>query len=1197
MLLTALCLHLAARGQTGYKYEYWFDNDRGTLLSGTAASDSWQINADVSGLRETWHAIHLQVSDADGNQSSPVTRYFIKTTQRGNATGRYWFDDATDKMYTSAQVQGMMEFDVSQISEGFHTIHYQVLGTNNNVSATATRSFYKTYMPSGSRWRCWFDNDFSTQITGKDVNQTLLLDISDLADGYHVLHIQVDGGDQSASVPITKPFIKIPQTIGVDNYTCLCMVDDQLYKQEKISAGHGVIGWNLDVSSLPQGFHRIYVQIVTPSGAASSTWQSFFLRETTRTEFAQMKCVYAIDGAEYYTEAGKLDDGTYHFDLDVSSLDDGLHRIAYMLSNGMGVTTKAQCQFFVKTPLGGNGVTEYWYWLNDQADSEVKKVTLPERKDPFSLITLLPVESQPLRSSLFQFRVEQDRPVIYSMNDIHIRFFDAAGRFTDVSKQFVDERVKQDIEPIGKLQPTQTFPKVTENGIRWYTMHAEPGDTIALRLNQPATLQVFAPSGAEVFRASESESVNWGGIHTWENGTYYLAVHDVTGSRNTMTLDYMHMDKYDVVDWDVHTVGNGGCSTITFKGNGFRDLNAVDLVIAPGDTIRSVDVGHERDSETSVTFDFSGAKLGEYKAVFHFTDDDKHVDNIVTVEEATPFDFKISVQYEKQFLLSRGNSYTFTIENKGNMTAYNVPVGVFVYAKDSAAVNQIEIVNYDLKKQILESLSNEYTSRIDSMIENKRLLSKDRYYFLEQDGTTFEQNLPYRLSAFIVPTLRPLNEETLRVFVTTENVGDVAAYMCLLDDMDEETMNGRNVLVNRKRSPKDTFMNMCAHKQALIAAGAEDAYPNLKCPEDPPENNSRKGGRSSGVRSFDPNDIFGYLSEAGSKFIADSVARVNYTIEFENDTTFATAAAHTIVIKDTLDSRYLDMKAFMPTGIRIGKHEMLIDETDVVVKNNVTSFVKTIDMRPSINAIAQVDGVFNQTTGIAEWQFTSLDPMTMEPTDDLMQGILPVNFDGTSGIGEVMFDIGVKQGKADGTEISNRASIVFDYEKPILTPIWTNIVDAVAPNSYINDLVMLNDTIVHLTAEGTDERSGVWKYTWYVQAGTNAPWWKEGETESPSFDYRIFEDIDYGFCVIVTDSAGNVERKVIERERGFITTANRGDANGNGVVEIGDVTSVLTLMATPESTGYNNKAADANGNGIIEIGDVTAILKIMANGE
>ena len=57
------------------------------------------------------------------------------------------------------------------------------------------------------------------------------------------------------------------------------------------------------------------------------------------------------------------------------------------------------------------------------------------------------------------------------------------------------------------------------------------------------------------------------------------------------------------------------------------------------------------------------------------------------------------------------------------------------------------------------------------------------------------------------------------------------------------------------------------------------------------------------------------------------------------------------------------------------------------------------------------------------------------------------------------------------------------------------------------------------------------------------------------------------------------------------------DANSNGEVEIGDVTSVLTLMATPEVKGYNKKAADANGNGEIEIGDVTTILTIMAKGE
>ena len=204
-------------------------------------------------------------------------------------------------------------------------------------------------------------------------------------------------------------------------------------------------------------------------------------------------------------------------------------------------------------------------------------------------------------------------------------------------------------------------------------------------------------------------------------------------------------------------------------------------------------------------------------------------------------------------------------------------------------------------------------------------------------------------------------------------------------------------------------------------------------------------------------------------------------------------------------------------------------------KNNVTSFVKTIDMRPEINAIAQVDGMFSHSTGIAQWTFQSLDPMTMEPTDDLMQGILPVNYNGTSGIGEVMFEVGVKQGKADGTEIKNRAGIVFDYEEAILTPTWTNIVDAVAPNSRIDNSWMENDSTLRITAEAFDARSGVWKYTWYVQAGENAPWWKDGETESPQFDYHIYEGIDYGFCVLATDSAGNVEQKVIQRERGFKT--------------------------------------------------------------
>ena len=1258
LLLIAFCLHIAARGQTGWKYEYWYDDNRASARQGISTADSWHVDADISNLSESLHAFHLQVVGNDTLPSAPITRYFIKTANMWGTTCRYWFDDDNDNKYTAPHMQGAFNIDVKHLDEGFHTIHYLVEGTGGSVSSIVSRSFYKVYLSNDIRWRCWFDNDFATVQEGNNVDNTLLLDVTRIADGYHTLHIQIDGGSGAVSVPITKGFIKIPQTIGVEDYTCLCMVDDKLFRQERVHAGRGIVEWNLDVSQLPQGFHRMFVQIVTPSGAASNTYESFFLRETTRAEFGEMKCVYAIDGAEFYTEAGTMANGTYHFDLDVASLDDGLHRIAYMLSNGKGVTTKTQSQFFIKTPLGGNGITEYWYWLNEQDEEQVKKITLPERQDPFSLITLLPVEGQPVRSKLFQFLIKDNSPIVYAKNDIHIRFYDAAGRFKDVTKQFVDESVKKEVEPVGDLQTTQTFPKVTENDILWYTMKAAPGDTVAFKLSQTATLQVFSPSGKEVFKTSESASMQWGGIHTGEDGTYYVAVHDVTGSQSNMTLDYMHMDKYDVVDWDVHTVGNGGCSTITFKGNGFRDLYAVDLYTAAGDSIHAVDISHESDAETAVTFDFSGAKLGGYNAVFHFTQEDKHFANIETVEEAVDIELATDVTFPSTFLRGTSTTYTVKITNKGNMTAYQVPIELKL---KNSSINNISFIEFG---EQLSSLSNEINSlsndSIDKEIINELLAvwhntgDLSQFAFIHDSidnvdyGISFIfLNLPPKTTRQITVTVKSSSDVYLSAYTTSDwlpisasdylskngsrmmsaraNIGDwvccyrervecvadvvgsiisalpgvppnincgyqaintiaqvmydigcsegslterfhkyaeskgqslvgrirKTAFDCVIgyffgrinplrDDLKLASQLGNGTEAKRLLNEIQTLQAIQRsainklYNSGSIIVSAIDCINKFRTPiPNCPPNPGGGGGTSTPQPPADPNDIYGYLSEAGSKFMTDEVAKVNYTIEFENDTTFAQASAHTIAIRDTLDNRYFDLKSFVPTSVKIGEHETFLDEaTDVKKANGVTSFLKTIDMRPEINAIAQVEGEYVQQTGIAKWTFSSLDPMTMEPTNDLMQGILPVNYDGTSGIGEVMFEVGVKPNKADGTQIPNRASIVFDYEEPILTPIWTNIVDATAPESHITDVKMLNDSTATISIAATDELSGPWRYDVYVQYGEGSAWWKAAENIpiDTTASVKVYEGINHGFYVVVTDSAGNVEKKVAERE-------------------------------------------------------------------
>ena len=1092
------------------------------------------------------------------------------------------------------------------------------------------------------------------------------------------------GTDDQAYYVSSGLFLKAGANTGTEAVTASKLMywfdDETTIQHVDVSGGVQL----LDASGLTEGLHTIHYQVLCDNGEMTSASSSIFLRISPNNGSAVARSLryWFDDDASSVCQTG-VTDGTQT--LDVTGLSVGLHTLYYQLidSNNRAAPPVARVflKNFEKVTEGGNRIVRYQYWLNDNGQS-IQTRDLDQTANPYTLIGLLPVQKEPVLSSHFHFEVTDGTPVVYAENIFHIRFHDVRGYIQDGEKPFTDYSVSQAVEPVGELQSAQAFPRVGENDIRWYTIQAAPGDTVAFKLSQPATLQLFSPSGKEVFKTSESASVNWGGIHTWEDGTYYLAVHDVTGSQPNMTLDYMHMDKYDVVDWDVHTVGNGGCSTITFKGNGFRDLYAVDLFTAVGDSIHSVDVSHDSDAETAVTFDFTDAKLGVYDAVFHFTEEDRHVANVVTVEDAVDIELATTVTYPSTFLRGTTTTYTISLRNKGNMTAYNVPVflyfdcpgtglpsikirgaglpSLYDYLDTDGLTDEEKRAFKDLSDNLLDShlliptgnnngrstwsgiinvsvspesaknivvnadpagMISVYASAPDSWdgLTNKKENLKHKYCCIHDQLECFLDGVAISADAIALATLGATAGTGAAVSAGAKITGCVANALgtissytsMLICDTDKPlaekilSFNGLKTglstigtlascgVFNKIKKFKD-FVDAAenwSQAASFVQAGL-DCVPALT--QKPDCYPAVYGGSSTPVPPADPNDIYGYLSEAGSKFIADSVAKVNYTIEFENDTAFATAAAHTIVIKDTLDSRYFDLEAFLPTSIKLGEREVFLNEAeDVKTVNGVTTFLKTIDVRPEINAIAQVEGTYGQQTGIAEWRFTSLDPMTMEPTDDLMQGILPVNYDGTSGIGEVMFQVGVKPNKGDGTEIPNRAGIVFDYEEAIMTPTWVNTVDAVAPVSTILGAIQSTDSTLVLRLAGEDERSGVWKYNVYAQMGKGAMWVPVAENLTDSLcEVRIYEDIEYGFCVVATDSAGNVERKEMTREF-ELTTCLPGDANGDGKVSITDAVYVVNYILGQSAIDFNVVAADVNGDGKVSITDAVMIVNII----
>lgn len=1149
----------------------------------------------------------------------------------------YWFDNDASNLQKTDDLSGSYLPDVSSLSDGMHTIHYLLQATDGTVSSIKTDVFVKTEEAlsddifgasiSAKSVAYWFDEDVSSLQTSNDLSGAYVINVSPLGDGLHTLHYVLLGNDGTAYSIKTETFIKMEGILPDD-----------------------IIG----------------------------------------TSVAAKSFAYWFD--EDISSLQMTDDLSGIYVLDVSSLSDGLHTLHYHVvgadGNIYGTTTtmflKDEEQFAVHEP---NRITKYMYWLNHD-NSTVRTVTLDQSTNPYTLISLLPLQRMPIRSSNFHFQIDDGVPTIYAKNDFNIRFYDSKGEFVDNfmenERTFIDYGVSQKITDTELLEPRKitTIEKPIANEIKWYYLNAEPGDSLEFKLDRAATIQLFSPSGKEFYKVSGAESVKWGGCHVEESGMYYLALHDVTAHLGTtISLDYNHIDKYDVLRQDVNVVGNGGCSTITFEGNGFRDLYAVDLFNEQGDSIHHVYLGHESDAMTSVVFDFKDAMIGNYNAKFRFTGEDKIFSNLIIVEEACDIELVTTIIYPSVFL--RGTSTTFTTKttNKGNQTAYRVPIHYIfkssiggisrIKKKDGTRQRPSDDVDYgdltekekELLRELFEKIQNDPTFIImEAEDEDGNPIDESHYVQAYVDippnssvalSLTVNANQDVEFN-YNVPTHYPtINTKGITHSASSNAycndfkdaldcltgsaslIGDIASDImnkalpntsatliantisCGLNIIqttneltgrilcgDHESPVQQNFVANVWSKMKEvdaitsavTTITKCAQKfipaeswlnlfnafadnkkvkavKYMIGAGATYEacsrwYSKLR------------PVTSKSINSLDPNDIYGYTAESGNQAVKDGLTDVYFRIEFENDPEHATGPAHEIVVSDQLDAAKFDLSTFKPTRIEIGQKsaELTGDK----------NFVTTIDMRPEIYAIAQVKGTFDESTGMAKWHITSLDPMTMEPTEDPMNGVLPINEDG-SGIGQILFDISLKNGLAHGTEIPNQATIIFDANEPITTPTWTNIVDVVPPASKVDYTSMEKPDTVTLHFTGEDEGSGVWRYTVYVQDGKNAPWREVGVTDSCAFDFEYAEGIDYGFCVLATDSAGNVERKELAREaklHSFVA----GDANSDGVVDTKDAVLVISYYLGRSDTYLNMSAADIVEDDVIDTKDAVAII-------
>ncbi len=138
---------------------YWFDDDTESqstpYVVGTA-----QI--DASKTEEGFHVLHYQVVSSQGIVSPTRSVSFYRLSPTGDESGtyaitsvRYWIDTEENAKTTSYN-KGIINLDLSSLSEGTHTFHYQAF-TNNGIfspvrSIVFDRYFYDIYIKTATEY-------------------------------------------------------------------------------------------------------------------------------------------------------------------------------------------------------------------------------------------------------------------------------------------------------------------------------------------------------------------------------------------------------------------------------------------------------------------------------------------------------------------------------------------------------------------------------------------------------------------------------------------------------------------------------------------------------------------------------------------------------------------------------------------------------------------------------------------------------------------------------------------------------------------------------------------------------------------------------------------------------------------------------------------------------------------------------------
>lgn len=394
--------------------------------------------------------------------------------------------------------------------------------------------------PDGYGMKYWFDDQKELAGQIENYNAAFSLDVSMLSDGVHALHVAPY--DLSDGIYLELPaqtyyFIKQPMMKNSSKTDYIFYIDGELKGRMSSNLGD-LYETNIPMQDVQEGVHLLTTMVKAPGEASTMLTNNYFLRVPTAEDLGSVRLTCRVDNGAFVTLQHGFVGDSLNYELDVKDLEPGLHRLTWQLtSNSSGLNTPAQTAFFMVDPK----LSGYEYWLNDDF-STLKRVERLATNNAYEVAGELKLQSMPIRSSKFHFTMENNKPMVYAINDLTVRFFDNGGGMTDSTMQYIDVTTREAVMKATLLELNEPTTVIVPDAgkIKWFRLEAYRGDGIRLQASRPCAMQLFAPDGEEIYHVSGDAAKVIAGTNGLLTGTYYVAVHDIsdTNESREITVTY-----------------------------------------------------------------------------------------------------------------------------------------------------------------------------------------------------------------------------------------------------------------------------------------------------------------------------------------------------------------------------------------------------------------------------------------------------------------------------------------------------------------------------------------------------------------------------------------------------------------------------------------------------------------------------------